>query len=145
MKAFFGVNYMMALNQLPKLSLYWDSDVFIGNTGIQNVFIRERFKEILQNLHFADNTKSDKEDKGYKIRPVIDHLNELFRQVYSDEPEQSIDEHMTKFKGRSSIKQYIKSKPIKWGFKSWYRCASNNAMVICTKSICILEGRRKQK
>ena len=126
MKAFLGVNYMMALNQLPKLSLYWDSDVFIGNTGIQNVFIRDRFKEILQNLHFADNIQSDQEDKGYKIRPVIDHLNESFRQVYSDEPEQSIDEHMTKFKGRSSMKQYIKSKPIKWGFKWWYRCASTS-------------------
>ena len=29
---------------------------------------------------------------------------------------------MCKFKGRSSIKQYIKNHPIKWGFKCWYRC-----------------------
>jgi len=99
-KAFIGVNYMMALNHLPKLSMYWDTDAFIGNTGIQNVFTRDRFKEILQNLHFG--------------------------QAYSDEPEQSIDEHMTKFKGRSSMKQYIKSKPIKWGFKWWFRCASSS-------------------
>ena len=38
--------------------------------------------------------------------------------------EQSIDEHMVKFKGRSGMKPYIKSKPIKWGFKFWFRCAS---------------------
>ena len=31
---------------------------------------------------------------------------------------------MIKFKGRSSMKQYIKSKPIKWGFKFWFRCDS---------------------
>ena len=33
---------------------------------------------------------------------------------------------MTKFKGRSSMKQYIKSKPIKWGFKWWFRCPSSS-------------------
>ena len=31
---------------------------------------------------------------------------------------------MIKFKGRSGIRQYVKNKPIKWGFKIWYRCAS---------------------
>ena len=24
----------------------------------------------------------------------------------------------------TSVKQYFKNKPIKWGFKFWYRCAS---------------------
>ena len=28
---------------------------------------------------------------------------------------------MVKFKRRSGMKQYIKSKPIKWGFKFWFR------------------------
>ena len=31
---------------------------------------------------------------------------------------------MMKFKGRSSIKKYVKNKPIKWGFKFLYRCTS---------------------
>ena len=33
---------------------------------------------------------------------------------------------MTKFKGRSSIRQYLKMKPIKRSFKWWFRCASSN-------------------
>ena len=33
--------------------------------------------------------------------------------MVSNDSEQSIDEHMVKFKGRSGMKQYIKSKPIK--------------------------------
>ena len=37
-----------------------------------------------------------------------------------------VDEmHMAKCKGRSSIKQYIKKKPFKWGFKFWYHCANS--------------------
>ena len=33
---------------------------------------------------------------------------------------------MTKFKGRSSMRQYLNMKPTKWGFKWWFRCASSN-------------------
>ena len=44
--------------------------------------------------------------------------------MLSNDSEQSIDERMVKFKGRSGMKQHIKSKPIKWGFKFWFRCSS---------------------
>ena len=56
--------------------------------------IRKRFCEILQNLHFADNSKVDKTDKAFKIRRVIDHLNSKFPEVLSNDSEQSIDKHM---------------------------------------------------
>ena len=50
------------------------------------------------------------------MKPVIDHLNLRFSEVLSNDSEQRTDEHI-EFKGRSRMKQYIKSKPIKWGFK----------------------------
>ena len=59
MKAFLGTNYVMAVNQLPIISMYWDCDYFVSNNGIQNIFTRGRYQEILQNLHFADNSKQD--------------------------------------------------------------------------------------
>ena len=73
---------------------------FVGNDGIQNIFARTRYQVVLQNDHFADNTKQDKTDKGDKIR-IIDHLNESFQAVFSNKSEQCIDEYMTKFKERS--------------------------------------------
>ena len=42
------------------------------------------------------------------------------------EAHQSIDEHMCKFKGKSIIRQYMKNKPIKWGFKFWFRCGAKS-------------------
>ena len=53
-------------------------------------------------------------------------LNSKFSEVLSNDGEQSIDEHMVKFKIRSGMKQCIKSKPIKWGFKFWFRCSSKS-------------------
>ena len=126
LKAFLGINFVMAINKLPTIAEYWRVDNLMGNDGIQNTMIRNRFSEILQNLHFADNRKDDKTDKAFKMRPVIDHLNWKVSEVLSKNSEQSIDEHMVKFKGGSGMKQYIKSKPIKWGFKFWFRCSSKS-------------------
>ena len=77
-----------------------------------------RFSGVLQNLYFADNRKDNRRDfKAFKMRPVIDQLNSKFSEVLSNDSEKSIYEHIVKFKGRSGVKQYIKSKPIKWSFK----------------------------
>ena len=81
---------------------------------------RTRCQEVLQKRHFADNT-----DKGYNNGPIIDQLNESFQVVFSNVLGQSIDEHTAKFKGRSSMRQYLKMKPIKWEFIWWFRCASS--------------------
>ena len=82
MKAFLGINFVMAINKLPTIAEYWRVDNLIGNDGIQNTMIRNRFCEILQNLHFADSRKNDKTNKAFKMRPVVDHLNSKFSRYY---------------------------------------------------------------
>ena len=32
---------------------------------------------------------------------------------------------MTKFERRSLMRQYLQFKPIKWGFKWWFRCTNS--------------------
>ena len=44
---------------------------------------------------------------AFKMRSVIDHLNSKYFKVLSNDSEQSIDEHMVKFKDRSGMKKYI--------------------------------------
>ena len=74
------------------------------------------------------------------MRSVIDHRNSKFSEVLSNDCEQSTDKHMVKFKGRSGMKQYIKSKPIKWGFKFWFRCSSKSGYLY---QIDIYLGRKQ--
>ena len=82
----------------------------------------------MQNIHFADNHKelppkeSEEYDRAWKMSPLFDHLRKHFQDMLQPEPHQSIDKHMCKFKGKSIMRQYIKNKPIKWGFKFWFRC-----------------------
>ena len=115
----------MAINKLPTIAENWrgQSD---DNDDIQNTIIQNRFCDILQNLHFAKSRKDDNTDKACKMKPVIDHpILKLF-ETESNGNEQSIDEHMMKFRGRSGMKHHIKSKPIKWGFKFWFHCSSKS-------------------
>ncbi|KAJ0180697.1 hypothetical protein K1T71_004101 [Dendrolimus kikuchii] len=97
---------MMGLTPLPDMELYWSNDPFYNNSEISRIMPVKRFKKITENL------------------PMIMELNNVFQQetVYSST--QSIDECMVKFKGRSSLKQYMLKKSIKCGFKVWARCDS---------------------
>ena len=99
------------MNKLPTIKSYWECGKSIGNEGIRNVVARSRFEDVLRNLHFLDNAKDD------KVRYLINHFNQSFSNSVSNDESQSIFKHMVKFKGRSSMKQYVKSKPIKRGFK----------------------------
>nr|CAH7737569.1 unnamed protein product [Callosobruchus chinensis] len=67
---------------------------------------RNRYYQIKKYLHFADNSNLDKNDKLYKVRPLMMMLNKNFQQwgiFYSD---LSIDEAMVKYFGHHSAKQY---------------------------------------
>ena len=124
MAAFLGINYIMSISTLPTLESYWSTDEAIGNRRIQKVMTRARFRSILQNLHFSDNEAMDKDDRAAKVRVILNHFNRCFQLARDNTSCQSIDEHMCKFKGKSGMKQFIKNKPIRWGFKLWFRCAS---------------------
>ncbi|CAG5040310.1 unnamed protein product [Parnassius apollo] len=80
------------------------------------------FKKFLENLQLNDNSKapaktSNEYDKLYKVRPVLEMLNNACQREAKRTTSQFIDEAMIRFKGVSSLKQYMPAKPIKRGFK----------------------------
>lgn len=86
----------------------------------------KKFQWCLSNLHINDDNLEPRRheqnyDKLYKVRPYLDHLSKTFLQCMNPNEFQSIDESMIKFKGRSTMKQYMPMKPIKRGYKIWVR------------------------
>ena len=68
-------------------------------------------------LHLADNSKDPGNDKFYKVRYFVDLVTAQFSVNYTLHQAVTIDEAMIPFKGRLTFKQYMKSKPTKWGIK----------------------------
>lgn len=127
LKAFLGLNLVMGYHILPNLRDCWSTSPDLRVPYVSSVMPRNRFEEIRIALHFSDNQNNDpKKDRACKVRPLITHLNECFQAAREPSKYQSIDEHMIRFKGHNAMKQYIKNKPIKWGFKMWCRCDSSN-------------------
>ena len=66
---------------------------------------------------------SDDFDKLFKVRPLLNHLRQKFNAIPMDQMI-CIDEQMIPFKGSSSLKHYVPSKPHKYGYKIFVLCDS---------------------
>lgn len=119
--AFVGLNFLMGYHKLPSWKDYWSTSEDFCLPIIGKTMSRNRFDEILSNLHVNDNAKipKDNKDRLYKLRPMIDGLNNKFQQLYHGTRQLSVDESMILFKGRNVMKQYCPMKPIKRGYKIW--------------------------
>ena len=139
--AFLGFALLMGINRLPLLRLYWSTDPVYHYLPIERI-TRDRFLAIWRFLHFssapspvasassataascvascsASSSPSDPQcpiDQLWKVRPVISTVVAASRANYRPHREQSIDEAMVAFKGRSSMKQYLPKRPVKRGF-----------------------------
>lgn len=130
LKAFLGIIIQMGIHVLPTIEDYWSSNPLLQVVEIAETMTLQRFQKILKFLHINDNlampSRTDENyDKLYKVRPLVDRLNNLCQSNASITNSQSIDECMIKFKGRSSLKQYMPMKPVKRGYKVWCRADSS--------------------
>lgn len=75
-------------------------------------------------------------DKLYKVRPLLDCLSNYMKTLEPEEY-QAVDEQIIPFKGRNHLKQYVKNKPHKWGYKVFMRAGSSGLMY----DFRIYEGR----
>uniref|UniRef100_A0A2C9K812 PiggyBac transposable element-derived protein domain-containing protein n=1 Tax=Biomphalaria glabrata TaxID=6526 RepID=A0A2C9K812_BIOGL len=135
LKAFFGLRLQMEQCIKPRYEDYWasSSKSFVSETpGFRSVMQRDRFLSIWTHLHFVNelNPTVDKTDKIYKVRLMLDMLLTKCPHFYSPSQCLCLDEGMIPCKGRLAIKQYIKSKPIKWGIKAYMACDSNTGYIM---------------
>ena len=133
-KAYLGFAILMGINRLPDLYDYWSTDEVFHYYPIASRIPRKRFLEIARFLHFANNENfipraEPGHDRLAKVRPVIEFVRRSFLGNYNPHCENSIDEAMIRFKGRSTLKQYMPKKTIKRGFKVWVRADSHNGYI----------------
>lgn len=105
-----GVVKMSASND------YWANETRYEK--VASIMARNKYKNIRRFLHFQNNDLPNNGDRFYKIRPFVELIRTQFNKI-APEGRYSIDEMMCPYKGRKagSLRQYIKNKPTKWGFK----------------------------
>nr|CAH7712836.1 unnamed protein product [Callosobruchus chinensis] len=101
-------------------------EMAVDNTNLYSVQETEvmplkRYQQIRRYIHFVNNANQN-DDPYFKIRPALEIVRRNCIAV-EEEKKQSIDEMMIPYKGKKvgSKRQYIKSKPNRWGFKIFMR------------------------
>lgn len=120
-RAFIGILLVTGYSPAPRRKLYWSRDSDVHNEAISSAMTRNRFLEIMKYLHVSDNGRLDGSDKMAKVRPLMSMLNERFLHYFEFVKKQdlSIDESMVPYFGRHGCKQFIRGKPIRFGYKMW--------------------------
>lgn len=116
---FIAIHILMGIVDMPSYLDYW-SNAF-RYEDIAEIMSLKRYQQIRRYIHFVNN-RNQNDDPYFKVRPVLDIVRRNCLQIDS-EKKQSIDEMMVPYKGKKagSRRQYIKSKPKKWGFKIFVR------------------------
>ena len=66
----------------------------------------------------------------YKIKPVVTHLRERFRKIFTPYQNLCIDESLMLWKGRLSFKQYLSSKRSRFRIKIYFICDVHTGIIL---------------
>ena len=125
---FFSIMFLMGMVDMPVLKDCWNNDSYFGQEFIRSSGTsRNRFLNILTAI-FICNMEEDainghrkKADQDYdllfKVKPLLKEIQLACNTYYVPGQNVSIDERMVASKGRFCMKQSIKDKPVRWGFK----------------------------
>ncbi|XP_047000210.1 piggyBac transposable element-derived protein 3-like isoform X1 [Schistocerca americana] len=129
MEQFVGILLHMAIIKMASIHLYWLNEY--RYSPIADVMSRTRFFQLLLYFHVVNNQDfpeaNSNHDKLFKIRPLLSALQSSLKTL-PPEQYQAVDEQIIPFKGRSSLKQYVRNKPHKWGYKSFTRAGASGMM-----------------
>ncbi|XP_069618531.1 piggyBac transposable element-derived protein 4-like [Ranitomeya imitator] len=143
LKAFIGLLYLAGAFRANRQSLeeLWGTD----GDGIEKfslVMNLKRFKVLIRCLRF-DNQSTRTERKGYdRLAPIRDIFQQFImncQKSYCSGQNLTIDEMLPGFRGRCGFRQYIPSKPNKYGIKIF---AMVDARMMYTMNMEVYCGRQ---
>lgn len=131
MKVYLGILLLSGYVELPEKRSFWEDALDVHNILVSESMRRNRFLDICKYLHCVDNTNipTNEGDKLWKVRPLFEKLSSRFMEQYRPESRMDFDESMIRYYGRHSCKQFIRGKPIRFGYKVWCLNAQSGYLV----------------
>jgi hypothetical protein len=124
---------LQGLHQKPDNKSYFSRRKIPETPIFLELFTERRFRLLLKFLHFVDIETYDKATCGsrrlFKLKPILDHLNDKFISVYASECDVSVNESLMMWKGYLLWKLYVPSKYARFGIKSFELCEAKSGYV----------------
>ncbi|XP_068451616.1 piggyBac transposable element-derived protein 4-like [Clinocottus analis] len=106
----------------------WDAES--GRAVFRATMSLKRFYEYSGLLRFDDRETRGARRQTDKLAAVRDLWDAWVRRLpllYNPGPEVTVDEQLVPFRGRCPFRQYMPSKPAKYGIKSWVACDAKSS------------------
>ncbi|KAG8234891.1 hypothetical protein J437_LFUL013719 [Ladona fulva] len=103
LKCFLGIIFLSGYVSVPRRRMFWEQRADAHNGLVSGDMRRDRFETIVSHLNVADNANLD--------------------------PTDNFDESMIPYFGCHGCKQFIRGKPIRFGYKFW--CGATRLGYIC--------------
>jgi hypothetical protein len=107
MRCFIAILLISGYSVVARKKLYWSVDDDVHNAAVAMAMSRNRFDNILANLHCANNDELDTMDKFTKVRPVLESIRQASLNNFRPEQTLSVDESMVPYYGFHGCKQFI--------------------------------------
>lgn len=128
-RCFLAILLISGYDHKPSKRSYWDSGEDLRNIAVHKAMRRDRFIEIMKFIHCADNLKLDPTDKMSKLRPFMNKIKSNFMRHFVPVSQISYDESMIEYYGRHGCKQFLRGKPIRFGYKCWCANSKNGYLI----------------
>jgi hypothetical protein len=133
---FLGLLLISGYHRLPSEDDYWSTSDDMETPIFPKTMSRDRFRTIKRYMHLADNNCLV-QSKVAKVLPLLQLLRKQCQQFGIFHEFLSIDESMVPYRGLHSARQFIKNKPVRFGYKVWMLCSANgfpyNFEIYCGK------------
>ena len=127
---YFGILLFSGYYKMPFRRMYRQTRPDANCYFVSQSMSRNKFEKIHQFLHFNDNSNIDETDKAFKTRPLLIRLNDFFHQSFLPlSKSYSLDDDMEPYYGHYAMKQFIRGKPIRYGFKFWCLTSPEGYMI----------------
>ena len=122
----------------PSLKSYWAEDS--KSPFIARLFpSRDRFLQLYRSFYIAEGVR-DLNDPIWHVRPLVDSFTKSFPLHHTPGSTMVFDDSLVFCKARSIMKQYIRDKPHRWGYRIW--CLVSNGYL---QQFSVYLGRKGKK
>ncbi|XP_065651777.1 piggyBac transposable element-derived protein 3-like [Hydra vulgaris] len=111
--------------------LYWEEKEDAQNMFIKRAISRDIFNDVLKFTYFVDEHNVDLTDAFGKLRPLFDEINSSAKRLVHQSEFVSVDETMVRYFGPHPLKQAIREKPERYGWKVWCLATAEGELLAC--------------
>ncbi|XP_034934180.1 piggyBac transposable element-derived protein 3-like, partial [Chelonus insularis] len=129
LNTFIGIIIVSSFNKRKSQRDYWSTDPFLLCEVVSSAMQRDTFEKIKSELKYLMPKDNDPSDKAWRVRKLLQLFQRNIRQFGLWKTALSVDEMMAKSYARTSLKQFIRGKPIRFGLKFWGLCTADGYLL----------------